>query len=77
MVICNLFLYLLKYNIVQQFIMNIPNKIELPKYHETFIPVLEILNSVESINSRELTLLVRDKYYSDLPIELLVQALMF
>lgn len=50
--------------------MNIPNKIELPKYHETFIPVLEILNSVESINSRELTLLVRDKYYSDLPIEL-------
>lgn len=70
MVICNLFLYLLKYNIVQQFIMNIPNKIELPKYHETFIPVLEILNSVESINSRELTLLVRDKYYSDLPIEL-------
>jgi restriction system protein len=43
---------------------------ELPKYHETFIPVLEILNKVESINSRELASQVRDTYYSDLPQEL-------
>jgi restriction system protein len=43
---------------------------DLPKYHETFIPILEILNSIESINSRELTFLVRDNYYSDLPAEL-------
>jgi restriction system protein len=44
---------------------------ELPKYHETFIPVLEILNSVESLNSRELASRVRDNYYSSLPRELL------
>jgi len=46
---------------------------ELPKYHETFIPVLETLYSVESLNSRELTSQVRDNYYSDLPKELLNQ----
>jgi restriction system protein len=44
---------------------------ELPKYHETFIPILEILNSIETISSRELTLRVRDKYYSEIPNELL------
>lgn len=44
---------------------------ELPKYHETFIPILEILNSVESLNSRELANRVRDKYYSHLSHELL------
>ena len=44
---------------------------ELPKYHETFLPVLETLNSIESISSRELATRVRDKYYSDLPKELL------
>jgi restriction system protein len=46
---------------------------ELPKYHETFIPVLEILNKVESIKSRELASQVRDSYYSDLPKELMNQ----
>lgn len=46
---------------------------ELPKYHENFIPVLEVLNSVESIKSRELASMVRDSYYSDLPQELLEQ----
>ena len=40
---------------------------ELPKYHETFIPILETLNSIESISSLELAIRVRDKYYSDLP----------
>lgn len=44
---------------------------ELPKYHETFMPILETLNSIESISSRELAVKVRDKYYSDLPKELL------
>lgn len=44
---------------------------ELPKYHETFIPILATLNSIESISSRELTIRVRDKYYSNLPKELL------
>jgi len=46
---------------------------ELPKYHETFIPVLEVLNSVESLKSRELASKVRDVYYSDLPQNLLEQ----
>jgi len=46
---------------------------ELPKYHETFIPLLEILNKVESIKSRELASQVRDQYYSDLPQELMTQ----
>ncbi|UQD57001.1 restriction endonuclease [Flavobacterium sp. K5-23] len=46
---------------------------ELPKYHETFIPVLEILNTVESIKSRELASKVRDNYYSVLPQELMNQ----
>ena len=44
---------------------------EIPKYHETFIPVLETLNTVESLNSRDLASRVRDNYYSDLPQELL------
>jgi len=46
---------------------------ELPKYHETFIPVLEVLNSVESLKSRELASKVRDVYYSHLPKQLLEQ----
>ncbi len=46
---------------------------ELPKYHETFIPVLEILNTVESMSSRELASRIRETYYSDLPQELLNQ----
>ncbi|MDX1327526.1 MAG: winged helix-turn-helix domain-containing protein, partial [Arenibacter sp.] len=44
---------------------------ELPKYHETFMPILEILNYEESLKSRELSIRVRDKYYSDLSDELL------
>lgn len=46
---------------------------ELPKYHETFMPVLEVLNTVDSLNSRELSSIVRDKFYSDLPKEQLNQ----
>lgn len=44
---------------------------ELPKYHETFIPILETLDHVESLKSRELASRVRDEYYSDLPQDLL------
>ena len=44
---------------------------ELPKYHETFIPLLKTLNALESINSRELANNVRDNFYSNLPQELL------
>lgn len=46
---------------------------ELPKYHETFIPILETLSSDEPLKSRELASKVRDAYYSDLPTELLNQ----
>lgn len=46
---------------------------ELPKYHETFIPILETLNTVESISSRDLANHVLKNYYSDLPKELLTQ----
>lgn len=44
---------------------------ELPKYHETFIPVLETLEKEESLSSRELASRVRDNYYFDLSKELL------
>lgn len=44
---------------------------ELPKYHETFNPILEILSNGESIHYNELQNKVRDKYYSNLPQELL------
>ena len=44
---------------------------ELPKYHETFIPILEILNSESPLHHRELRSRVRDKYYSDLSEEML------
>lgn len=46
---------------------------ELPKYHETFVPILETLSNVESIRSRELAYQVLEAYYSDLPQELLDQ----
>lgn len=42
---------------------------ELPKYHETFIPILEILSDGKVVHINELRKLVRDNYYSDLPIE--------
>lgn len=46
---------------------------ELPKYHEAFVPVLETLSKGEALTSRELSTRVRDNYYSDLPPSLLNQ----
>jgi restriction system protein len=46
---------------------------ELPKFHETFNPILDILSDGKIINSRELLNKVVEKYYSDLPQELLEQ----
>lgn len=43
---------------------------EIPKYHETFIPILEELYKVNSISSRDLATRVRETYYSQLPKEL-------
>jgi restriction system protein len=44
---------------------------ELPKFHESFIPILKTLDTVDSLKGRELALRVRDDFYSDLPQELL------
>lgn len=46
---------------------------ELPKFHETFKPILDVLSNGEVINGRELLKRVVDTYYSDLPRELLDQ----
>ncbi len=46
---------------------------ELPKYHETFIPILEVLTNWEILHHRDLWIKVRDKYYSDIPQELFEQ----
>jgi restriction system protein len=46
-------------------------KVELPKFHETFNPILEILSNEEIIPHRELLKKVIEKYYSHLPKELL------
>lgn len=44
---------------------------EIPKYHETFMPILEILKDGKTINSREMQERVIAKYYSHLPKALL------
>lgn len=44
---------------------------ELPKFHETFNPILDILSDGKIIHHRELLVRVLDKYYSALPQELL------
>ena len=46
---------------------------ELPKFHETFNPILEILQSGEVLSHRELLTKVIDKYYSNLSADLLEQ----
>lgn len=46
---------------------------ELPKFHETFNPILDILSTSEIIHHRELLKRVVEKYYSGLPKELLDQ----
>ncbi|MCF8277099.1 MAG: restriction endonuclease [Flavobacteriales bacterium] len=44
---------------------------ELPKFHETFNPILDILSDGKTIHHRELLKRVVEKYYSHLPKELL------
>ncbi len=43
--------------------------IEIPKFHETFNPILEVLSSGETIHTRELQRLVIEKYFSELTEE--------
>src|SRR5690606_19565223 len=44
---------------------------EIPKFHETFNPILDILSDREIIHTREMQKRVIEKYYSHLPKELL------
>jgi len=46
---------------------------DLPKFNETFLPILDILGNGEVITGRKLLELVEQKYYSELPEELLAQ----
>ncbi len=46
---------------------------ELPKYHETFKPILEILKDGKVVTAGDLRKLVRDQFYSHLPQDLLDQ----
>ncbi len=48
-------------------------KNELPKFHETFNPILDVLNDGKIIHVRELQNKVLEKYYSHLSPELLDQ----
>lgn len=45
--------------------------LEIPKFHETFNPILEVLSNEKTIHTRELQNLVIEKYFSHLPEELL------
>lgn len=44
---------------------------EIPKFHETFNPILDILSSREIMHTREMQKRVIEKYYSHLPLYLL------
>ena len=43
--------------------------IEIPKFHETFNPILEILSNGETIHTRELQKKVIERYFSNLTEE--------
>jgi restriction system protein len=45
--------------------------LEIPKFHQTFIPILEVLSNGETIHSTELQRIVIEKYYAHLTAELL------
>jgi restriction system protein len=46
---------------------------ELPKFNETFLPILDVLKDGQIIKGRDLLRLVEERFYSDLPDELLKQ----
>ena len=46
---------------------------EIPKFYETFMPILEVLKDGNVLHYNELRKIVRDTYYSDLPDDLLRQ----
>lgn len=46
---------------------------ELPKFNETFLPILEVLKDGEVVKGRDLYRIVEERFYSSLPQELLEQ----
>ena len=46
---------------------------DLPKFNETFLPILQVLSNGEIITGRELVRLVEARFYSNLSEELLSQ----
>jgi restriction system protein len=46
---------------------------QIPKFHETFIPILKIIEAKEELHVEELKRRVRDTFYSELPQDLLNQ----
>jgi restriction system protein len=46
---------------------------ELPKFNETFLPIMEVLKDGEIIKGRDLVRQVEDRFYSNLPQDLLEQ----
>lgn len=46
---------------------------DLPKFNETFLPILQVLSNGETITGRMLVQLVEQKFYAHLPEELLNQ----
>lgn len=46
---------------------------ELPKFNETFLPILDVLKDGKVIKGRELLSAVEEQFYSELPKELLEQ----
>ena len=45
----------------------------IPKFHETFIPILKVLADGKELHYEEMKRIVRDTFYADLPPELLDQ----
>jgi len=44
---------------------------DIPKFHETFIPILDVLSMVDVVHYREMQKQVVEKHYSHLPEELI------
>ena len=45
----------------------------IPKFHETFLPILKVLENGEELSYQDLKVKVRDAFYSHLPADLLSQ----
>lgn len=46
---------------------------QIPKFHETFMPILKVLSNGDVLHSEELRRRVRDQFFAELPKELLEQ----